>query len=285
VKQLSLDHLRAFVSVVELQSYTAAGQLLGRSQPAISLQLQRLEEQLGTALVLRQRGQIELTPAGQDVLDYGRQMLRLNDQLLARFEQQSISGRVRLGIPSEFASKLLPQILGQYSQSYPNVALEVTSALSKDLLSPSGHGNKGAYDLVIALQEPAEPLAGTLLKQEDLVWVSQKTEWSTPVALVVAPEGCIYRRRALRVLKEAGVEPRITYSNADFSGLTAAIEGGLGITVLAQSTVPAHLSKLNPQHANIPKLGAVNVVLQTHAPENSAAAYLAGYLTDYLQSA
>ncbi|RUO63302.1 transcriptional regulator, LysR family [Pseudidiomarina planktonica] len=278
MKQLSLDELRAFVSVIELQSYTAAGQLLGRSQPAISLQLRRLEEQLGASLLNRQRGRIQLTQAGQDVLDVARQLLGLNDQLLARFEQHALSGRVRLGIPSEFASKLLPQLLGQYTQSYPNVALEVTSALSKDLLAER---TTQKFDLVIALQEPTEKPAGHVLKQEELVWVGRQTDFSEPVPLVFAPEGCIYRRRALQVLTRQQMAQRITYTNADFSGLTAAIEGGLGLTVLAQSTVPEHLLKLT----SLPTLGAVNIVLQQHSSDNAAADYLASYLTDYLQSA
>lgn len=277
MKQLSLDELRAFVSVIELQSYTAAGQLLGRSQPAISLQLRRLEEQLGASLLNRQRGRIQLTQAGQDVLDVARQLLGLNDQLLARFEQHALSGRIRLGIPSEFASKLLPQLLGQYTQSYPNVALEVTSALSKDLLAP--HTTQ-QFDLVIALQEPTEKPAGHVLKQEELVWVARQSDFNSPVPLVFAPEGCIYRRRALQVLARERMPQRITYTNADFSGLTAAIEGGLGLTVLAQSTVPEHLLKLT----TLPALGAVNIVLQQHSTDNPAAAYLASYLTDYLQS-
>lgn len=278
MKQLSLDELRAFVSVIELQSYTAAGQLLGRSQPAISLQLRRLEEQLGASLLNRQRGRIQLTQAGQDVLDVARQLLGLNDQLLARFEQHALSGRVRLGIPSEFASKLLPQLLGQYTQSYPNVALEVTSALSKDLLAER---TTQKFDLVIALQEPTEKPAGHVLKQEELVWVGRQSDFSEPVPLVFAPEGCIYRRRALQVLARQQIAQRITYTNADFSGLTAAIEGGLGLTVLAQSTVPEHLLKLT----SLPTLGAVNIVLQQHSSDNAAADYLASYLTDYLQSA
>ncbi|MEX1220926.1 MAG: LysR family transcriptional regulator [Idiomarina sp.] len=278
MKQLSLDELRAFVSVIELQSYTAAGQLLGRSQPAISLQLRRLEEQLGASLLNRQRGRIQLTQAGQDVLDIARQLLGLNDQLLARFEQHALSGRVRLGIPSEFASKLLPQLLGQYTQSYPNVALEVTSALSKDLLAQR---TTQKFDLVIALQEPTEKPAGHVLKQEELVWVGRQSDFSEPVPLVFAPEGCIYRRRALQVLARQQITQRITYTNADFSGLTAAIEGGLGLTVLAQSTVPEHLVKLT----SLPTLGAVNIVLQQQCTDNAAADYLASYLTDYLQSA
>lgn len=291
MKQLSLDALRAFVSVVELQSYTAAGQLLGRSQPAISLQLQRLEEQLGQPLVQRQRGRIGLTTAGQELLDSARQMLALNDQVFARFEHQGVRGRVRLGIPSEFASKLLPRLLGQFAQSYPNVALEVTSALSKDLLDERAQRR---YDLIIALQEPFATNPKTrVLKQEPLVWVGADERFAErltakQIALVAAPDGCIYRKRALSVLAQHDIGARISFTNADFAGLTAAIRSGLGITVLAQSTVPDDLLVLDKLPEKLPELGTISIVLQlniaAHEPDHAAVQYLADYLSDYLQT-
>lgn len=281
MQHLSLDALRAFVSVYELQSYTAAGKQLGRSQPAISLQVQRLEEQLGVALIQRSGGRILLTYAGTELLDSARQMLNLNDQLLVRFTEPSLSGRVRLGIPSEFASKLLPQVVGQFAQAYPNVTLAVTSALSKDLLT----SDESAFDLIIALTEPGSAQQRQLgllqLKQEPLVWAGPAgfdLLDHEPLSLVLAPDGCIYRRRALRVLKQQNTPVRITYTNADFSGLTAALESGLGITVLAQSTVPDHLQRL--QHGLLPVLGDVSVVLQVVDGENAAAQQLAQFIRE-----
>lgn len=280
MQHLSLDALRAFVSVYELQSYTAAGRQLGRSQPAISLQVQRLEEQLGSTLMHRVSGRIQLTSAGAELLETARQLLSLNDQLIARFTEPRISGRIRLGIPSEFASKLLPQVVGQFAQSYPSITLAVTSALSKALL----RSDTADYDLIIALTEPGQKASSKspfqILKQEPLVWVGQQDQVFDyqPLKLVLAPEGCIYRRRALTRLREQQLEAQISYTNADFSGLTAAIESGLGYTVLAQSTVPLNLQKLTqPQ---LPALGEVNVVMQIVDPKNIAAQQLAQFIRE-----
>ncbi|WP_411361171.1 LysR family transcriptional regulator [Pseudidiomarina sp. YC-516-91] len=284
MQQLPLDALRAFVSVYELQSFTAAGQQLGRSQPAISLQLQRLEEQLGVSLYARSGGRIQLTTAGAELLDTARAMLSLNDQIIARLTEPTLSGRVRLGITSEFASKLLPQVLGQFAQSYPNVALEVTSGLSKQLIQQAD-----AFDVIIALTEAANtarmPAEQWLeLRQEPLVWVGNQESYllPEPLPLVVAPDGCIYRRRALRALREAGIASRITYTNSDFSGLTAAIESSLGLTVLAQSTVPSHLERLQrgPNNVALPELGEVGVMLAMRATDNSAAQQLAQFIQE-----
>ncbi|MDN7125101.1 LysR family transcriptional regulator [Pseudidiomarina sp. 1APP75-32.1] len=287
MQQLPLDSLRAFISVYELQSFTAAGQQLGRSQPAISLQLQRLEDMLGVRLYARTGGRIQLTPAGAELMDAARAMLNLNDQIIARLTEPELSGRVRLGITSEFASKLLPQVLGQFAHGYPNVALEVTSALSKQLIAKADD-----FDVIIALTEQGgkdaaqlvNPVQWLELRQEPLVWVGNQDAHllPSPLPLVLAPDGCIYRRRALRGLRQAGIASRITYTNTDFSGLTAAIESGLGITVLAQSTVPAHLEALQRVADNVvlPELGEVGVMLSTRAAENSAAQQLGQFILE-----
>lgn len=283
MQHLPLEALRAFVSIYELQSYTAAAQQLSRSQPAISLQLQRLEDLLGVSLLTRSGGRIHLTQAGSELIEQARQLLGLNDQIIVRFTEPSVSGQVRLGIPSEFASKLLPQVLGQFAQAYPNVALSVTSALSKDLLKDE----QAHFDLVIALKEPDKRITRSgsiLLKQEPLVWVASANESSTlndALSLVVAPDGCIYRRRALAALREAGITARISYTNADFSGLSAAIESGLGITVLAQSTVPESLLRIQRSAQQIlPELGDVNVVMWQADVNNQAARQLAQFIQE-----
>ncbi|CAB0151884.1 HTH-type transcriptional regulator GltC [Pseudidiomarina piscicola] len=287
MRQLPLDSLRALISVYELQSFTAAGQQLGRSQPAISLQLQRLEEMLGVRLYARTGGRIQLTPAGGELLDAARAMLSINDQIIARLTEPELSGRVRLGITSEFASKLLPQVLGQFAQSYPNVALEVTSALSKQLI-----GKADEFDVIIALTEQGgkdsaqlvNPMQWLELRQEPLVWVGNQESQllPSPLPLVLAPDGCIYRRRALRALQQLGLASRITYTNTDFSGLTAAIQSGLGITVLAQSTVPDHLERIQRMGDGVvlPDLGEVGVMLSTRAAENSAAQQLGQFILE-----
>ncbi len=281
MQHLPLETLRAFISIYELQSYTAAAQQLNRSQPAISLQIKRLEELLETTLLTRNRGRILLTPAGTELLEHARAMLALNDHIFARFTEPAVSGQVRLGIPSEFASKVLPQVLGQFAHAYPNVSLSVTSALSKNLLQDE----QAHFDLVIALKEPDKLLTRpgvVVLKKEPLVWVARDIDTITSandLPLVVAPDGCIYRRRALNSLRHAKITSRISYTNADFTGLTAAIESGLGVTVLAQSTVPDRLIRIQRYGTTIlPELGEVSVVMWQADSNNQSARQLAQFI-------
>ena len=144
MKNLPMDLLRAFVSVAQLNSFTKAGELLGRSQPAISLQIQRLEELADESLLARNGKNLELTEAGESLYDYANQILTLNDLAISQLTKSSIAGKIRLGIPSEFATVLLPKIVSRFAKAYPNVTLEVNCELSKHLLSKEG---KASHDL------------------------------------------------------------------------------------------------------------------------------------------
>ncbi|WP_194757140.1 LysR family transcriptional regulator [Aliidiomarina indica] len=279
MKHLSFESLRSFVMVTDLQSFTLAGERLGRSQPAISLQLKKLEEQIDAILFDREGGKLKLTAAGQELYQGARQLLQSHDQLLARFEKTPISGQVRLGIPSEFATALLPRVLGQFAATYPQITLEVTSALSRDLRLGASRGH---FDVILTVAEQAPPTA-VQVKEDQLVWVSGRSEfiWQGPVPLVLAAEGCIYRRRTLQALKHSGRSCRITYTNSDLTGISSALKSDLGITVLAKSSLPSDLVEI--RHPDLPQLGTVGIYLERHSQSpNDASEHLLSYLSDFL---
>ena len=258
MKQLSLDNLRTFVSVIELGGYAKAGDFLGRSQPAISLQIKKLESQLERKLFTKV-GQRHLPSAdGNWLYPKAKELLELNDNIFRSLMPVPLSGRLRLGIPNEFASTLLPGLIGEFSNQYPDVSLEVTSALSRDLLHP---GQREQFDLILALVNPSEETKGDIVLEDDIVWVGDASRpiLFDNIPLVLAPDGCMYRSRVIDQLKQQTCAWKITYTNADLTGLVAAIQQGLGITALARSSLPPNLTLLN--HPKLPKLGKVNICL------------------------
>lgn len=258
MKQLSLDNLRTFVAIIELGGYAKAGEKLGRSQPAISLQIKKLEQQLATCLFNKVGQRHQVNHDGLKLYKAAQQLLALNDEIFNQFQPVSLKGRLRLGIPSEFATTLLPSIIGAFSQLYPNVSLEVTSALSKTLLSKD---NNMGFDLVMALIDPDKSTDGQLILNDDLVWVGDKNRPIAPdgLSLVLAPDGCVYRSRVISKLKKQTLTWRISYTNADLTGITAAIKQGMGISALARSSVPAQLDIV--EHPNLPQLGRIKICL------------------------
>ena len=93
-QSLDGDLLRAFVLIAEGHSFTRAATLVGRTQSAVSMQVKRLEEQLGQPVLSRGKGgRVELTPHGEYLLTRARQILALNDEVLTTFREPQIAGR------------------------------------------------------------------------------------------------------------------------------------------------------------------------------------------------
>ncbi len=280
---LPMDLLRTFVTIHDLGGFTQAGEMLGRSQPAVSLQVKRLEGMTEVQLFNRTGG-LTLTEEGQMLYNYARKILELNDTLILRLTVPAVSGSVTLGIPNDFEVSFLPMTLSKFSQAYPDVTLDVRTDLSVNLLQDF---KKGSYDLVMLMDEySGHSFAENDFIAEPLAWISGpgftfKPE--QPVPLVLYPKGCIYRQHITTALNDANIPWRVLYSTSSLLGIQAAIEAGLGVSALAINTAPSVLttSDINQQ---LPALGKVTIGFHyDHANLAPAAARLLDYLRRGLQ--
>ena len=282
-RNIPIDLLRTFVTVTELNNISRAGELLGRSQPAISLQIKRLESFTNESLFKRTQGQrFELTLSGQVLFDYAQRILVLNDEAMNYFAAPTVRDSIRLGIPNEFASTLLPKIIGRFAKIYPGVRLEVTSDLSNNL-TPKFLNKQ--FDLLLSLSDDENLISphSRMIKKDTLVWVSkQDTEahLKKTIPLVVAPEGCLYRRRILQQLSRINQPWSIVYTIPGLTGIQAAIAEGLGVTALAKSTVPESLDII-PESEQFPDLGEVTISLIREVDSYSEAIDL---LAEYIKT-
>lgn len=236
--RLDLDLLKTFVTVAETGSLTRAGERLLISQPTVSLQLKRLEDGLGRTLMARSARGVQLTADGETLLSYARRILALAEEALGRISEPVIKGLVRLGTPEDFATTHLSGVLARFAQSHPNVALEVTTDLTLNLIARFAQGE---FDLVLIKREPMGPTDGVRVWREPLVWAGIRPEiFSTGVQLplVVSPHPCVYRKRATAALDRAGLAWRVAYTSTSLAGAQAAVRAGLGITVLPKEMVP-----------------------------------------------
>lgn len=275
MKNIPTDSLRTLITVVEVGGFAKAGELLGLSQPAVSLQIKRLEELLGNKLFKKQGQRQVLNQHGEILLPLAKQLLQVNDTILQTFSSEVLAGKVRLGIPSEFAATVLPAIIGDFVSLYPDVALEVKSELSKKLRHSD---NREQYDLILALLEGPEQSKYPIFMDDELVWVGDVNNINTEVVnLIAAEEGCIYRRRTIEALEKAGLKWRIVYTNADLAGISAALKENLGITVLAKHTVPNDLNWAKSTN-QLPELGEVGISLIKQSEESHAVDKLAEFI-------
>ncbi len=272
-KNLPIDLLRTYVTVTEFNSISRAGDVLGRSQPAISLQIKRLEALVNDNLFQRTQGhRFELTLPGQVLFEYAQKILTLNDEAMNYFAAPTIRDSIHLGIPNEFASVLLPKIIGRFAKIYPGVRLEVTSDLSNKLL-PKFRDKE--FDLLLSLSDDSDNMAdeATYIKSDKLVWVSKQEKEAhlrKIIPLVVAPEGCLYRRRILQRLSRINQPWSIIYTTPGLTGIQVAIGEGLGVTALAKSTVPSSLDIIQ-ESDQFPALGEVAISLLRQTGSHSEA--------------
>ncbi|MGE3646276.1 MAG: LysR substrate-binding domain-containing protein [Beijerinckiaceae bacterium] len=255
---LDIDLLRTFVEVADVRSFTRAGERLLRNQSTVSLQIKRLEEAVGHRLLQRSPRLVTLTPHGETLLEFARRIVSINDEAVGQIAEREVKGVVRLGAPEDFATSHLPDALSRFSQAYPAVTLEVTCDLTLNLLD--GY-REGEFDLVLVKREPSPDRDGVRVWHEPLVWVAGPLEpHILPVIpLVVSPAPCVYRKRAIDSLNEAGRVWRIAYSCTSLAGALAAVKAGLGITVLPRDMVPAGLRMI--ETSELPELPDTEIAL------------------------
>lgn len=269
-----LDLLRTFVAIVDNGGFTRAAERVGRTQSTVSLQIKKLEDGLGRRLFEREPGRdLQLTPDGEILLTYARQMLRLGDEARSRLMEPDVAGTVRLGTPEDFATTHLPDILARFARAHPRVALEVNCDFTVNLL---GGFSKGQYDLVLFKREPQGPGGGVGVWREALVWVASPRltlDPGDPLPLVLAPVPDVYRKRALASLDAIKKPWRIVYTSPSLNGLQAAVKAGLGVTVLPDEMAPSGFVRLGPEQG-LPALPDTEIVLYRAPGRLSRAAEL-----------
>lgn len=259
-RSLDLDLLRSFVAVADTGSFTHAAPLVGRTQSAVSLQIKRLEDQLGRLVFARGARRVALTPDGEKLLAHARHMLRLNDAAMAELTEPDVAGLVRLGVPEDFATAHLPDVLAAFTRAHPRVDLEVTCDLTLNLQAGF---NRGDFDLVLVKREPGVAIDGTRVWREPLVWVARdagSVPGDGPLPLIVSPQPCVYRKRAVSALDQARRAWRCAYTSTSLTGTQAAVRAGLGIAVLPREMCPDFLTPLG-RESGLPELADTEIAL------------------------
>ena len=260
---LDPDLLRAFVFIAEDASFTRAAQRVGRTQSAISMQMQRLESALGHRLLSRGKGgHVQLTPHGQYLLAHAREMLALNDQIWTSFQAPAVQGTVRLGTPDDYALRYVPQVLRRFAERHPSVQVEVLCLPSNLLVERL---RAGELDLTLC-SDGHEPSGWpvTELRRAPLAWVTSTTyapHRQDPLPLALATgEHCTWSRAAQRTLDSAGRHYRVAYAAGTLMGTLAPVVAGLAVTVSPTSWLPEGLRTMRADEG-MPALPEFSVLL------------------------
>jgi len=234
---LPTELLRTFVTVIDLGGYTRAAEILNRTQPAISLQMRRLEELLGVKLLNLEGRTLTLTEAGQTLSAYARQILHMNDEAVAHFRRLDYVGAIKIGLPTDFALSYLQKSVAEFVSDNLNSEIEIVCDLSRNLINKL-HSDE--LNLVVALIPDDAQQYLVKAWQEEPIWVTAKgtsVHKQSPLPLLGHPEGCEYRNRMTKVLQARDVSWRIAYTSPDIAGVQDAVLEGIGVSALTHATM------------------------------------------------
>lgn len=279
---LDLELLRAFVAVAERRSFTRAAAALHRTQSAVSTQVRRLEAQVEAALFRRTTARVDLTAAGEVLLDDARRMLALNDAAFGHVRRQGAEGVVRLGVMDDYGVVHVPALLARFAASYPRVQVEMETGLTAPMLRRLGR----ELDLVIAMHAADGNGSGELLRSERAVWAAGRhhtPEEQRPLPLALYPVGCLFRRWATEALDAAGLCWRLAFVGHGLAAVAAVAAEGLAVTVVKAGTLPSLLRTIS-LGAALPPLPAVEIRLHRATTTNAAAMLLGDHLAGGLRA-
>lgn len=267
---LDIATVQGFLLVAELESFTRAAEVLGTTQAAVSMKLQRLERALGKRLVERSPRAVRLTADGTAFLAPARALIEAHERALA--PARPVAQRLSLGISDHAAGPELVPLIARLNAVAPQLALSVTTGFSRDILD--GY-DAGKFDAVIVRQERSRR-GGEKLAEDEFGWfAAPRFSWRRGEALgvaVLAPP-CGVRAVALRALDRAGIAWSEVFVGGGVTAVAAAALAGLALAPLARRIAPAGLIDRGPA-LGLPRIATSKVMLHSRASDPARRAAL-----------
>ncbi|WP_419905513.1 LysR family transcriptional regulator [Kiloniella sp.] len=283
-RNFDLGTLRSFIAVAETGGMTSAANKLHMTQSTVSMQIKRLEDSIGLALLDRNGGRgIRPTAEGDQLLGYARSMLDLNDEIWGRLTAPKYEGLISLGVPGDIIRPHIPNVLKQFNRDFPRVRVKLTTAGSIELRAAL---EQGQQDLILTTEIYEEdkklPTNAELLSVEPLLWTGAEDghAWLSrplPIALV---RSCAFRKPTVNALEAAGI-PWV-------DGVDTDSEDSTSVAVAADFAIRPELPSFDypgveeiEHRGELPKLPQCSINLYLADSPNAA---LAGELAKYIRA-
>lgn len=240
---IEIKQLKTFRTIIEVGSFTGAGERLGISQSAISQQIRALEEELGVTLLMRTAKSLQITPAGEMLLNGARHVLDKLEETRRRVEDHARgrAGLVRIGMPEPPCNYLLPTVLVELKRRFPRIDVRVTSGHTADTLARLAAGELDVALLPLPIEEGK--LRVVEVGRDELVAVVPPDHAWTALPFATARDFdreplVVYDRASqitdltLAFLLDDGVFPRIAAEVDHLEALKELAQRRLGIAVV-----------------------------------------------------
>lgn len=237
--RLDVESLRTFLAVLDRGSMTQASEDLSVSQSAVSLRLRRLEERIGTPVLVRAGHSLRPTPTGAELIPYARAMVTTHDDAVARLTSSALKGTVRLGAGEErFAEQVAP-ILGRFRHAHPRST--VVFHIGDGARVIERMLENGDLDIALTLVPEAEVRpTDHVLWTDDLIWIVGEGTYieTDPLPLVTFTKGSLTRQLAETALNTNRRRYTTVFSGASLESVASAIRAGVGVALINRRSAP-----------------------------------------------
>jgi len=255
---LDLDQLQSFCAIADCGSFTEAARRVNKTQSAVSMQIKRLEERLGRALLTRDGRRVALTQHGEALYARARKMLKINAEIMDEFSDDELAGVIRFGLPDDYAVRLLPVILSSFQKTHPRIMLDVKCASSEELLEGM---RRGKYDLVVFTQGTNREY-GELFRTEPMFWVAAQGGQALNMdpMPIAGGQPCCWKDNAMEALERIGRDYRVAYTSSNALAIASAVLTDLAVGFLPESALQPGMLAIS-EDRNLPRLRDAEIAL------------------------
>ena len=255
---LDLDQLQSFCAIADCGSFTEAARRVNKTQSAVSMQIKRLEERLGHALLSRDGRTVSITQHGEALYSRARKMLKINAEIMDLFSDQEMAGAIRFGVPDDYAVRLLPVILSSFQKTHPKIIIDVRCAASEELLAGM---KQGRYDLICFTQGTNREY-GELFRTEKMFWVAAQGGQALHMdpMPIAGGQPCCWRDNAVEALDRVGRDYRVAYTSSNALAIASAVLTDLAVGFLPESALQPGMLAI-AEDKNLPRLRDAEIAL------------------------
>ncbi|MGV8987476.1 MAG: LysR family transcriptional regulator [Cypionkella sp.] len=242
-RNLDLTTLRSFVAIADAGGVTRAAGFLNLTQSAVSMQIRRLEDNLGVELLDRSARKVVPTTAGEHMLSYARRMLALNDEVYGLLTQAQYEGTLTLGVPHDIVYPAIPQVLQRFAADFPKVKVRLLSSYTSALKEQFARGD---CDVVVTTENDVQPGGETLIELP-LIWVGAPggVAWRQRPLPLAYEQRCIFRQAVQEKLDAAGIAWFLAVDSDNTRTVEATVSADLAVHTVLEGSEPRHVERIN----------------------------------------
>jgi len=244
---MNTNDLRIFEAVALYSSFTRAAEAMFTVQSNVTARIRSLEEEFGTPLFERNAKKVALTPAGQVLMQYAKEIAHLLDEAKKEIKNiDALTGSLKIGCIETTMALRIPKILHDFGVTYPHVELEFKSAMRPELIQDvldyrlDAAFVSGPISVSGLMQEIIHEEQLVILAQEKATSILSELSHQAAPKIIVFDQGCVFRERLESLLSAKGIVQYKPIVVNSIEGIVNFVEAGLGISMLPKQIITSY---------------------------------------------